>query len=72
MFYWTLNNHLYGMNKNKKIMYDIIQRNNFNLNTIKKIHKRIKGKIRQNLYNNNLSDNFAKIPHDNSNSIKVD
>ena len=64
------------------IIYNIAHRNNFNLNTIKKIHKRIKEKIIHNSpnnvvnycsmkYQNNMSNQFAKILNNNTNNVKI-
>lgn len=58
------------------IIYNIVHKNNFNLNTVTKIHKRIKQKIipkpNTNIvnycsmkYNNNLSDKCAKMLNNN-------
>ena len=72
----------YNYQHELNIIYNIDDRNNFNLNTIKKIHKRIKEKIKHNTpnniikycsmkYQNNISDKFAKILYNNKNNIKI-
>ena len=49
------------------IIYNIADRNNLNLNTIKKIHKRIKEKIKHNTPNNIMK--YCSMKYQN-NSLK--
>jgi len=72
-------------NNEFNIICDIGIKNNFDINTIKKIHKKIKGKLRNQInilpnnainycpmkYHNFLSGKFANILNKNNNNVKI-